>query len=182
MEDFSLAKVGEVEPEALAAFTCDDPELDSFLQQDAVAYADYGLTATTVVFRNGDPVPIAFFSLSADNLTLKGVELTELGLPFDAPITFFPAVKITKLAVRAGEQSKGIGEELIKFIEGMVFTDHVSIRLLTVNAVNRERTIAFYERVGFIRSHKNDENQGRGRRGQDQERATVLYYKDLYAE
>lgn len=178
MDEFSLAKVGEVDQAVLAEFTCDDDDLDSFLRDDAAAYAEYGITATTVVFRNGDSVPVAFFSLSADSLTLKGIELTELGLPFDTPITFFPAVKITKLAVRAGEQSKGIGEELIKFIEGMVFTDHVSIRLLTVNAVNRDRTIAFYERVGFIKSHKNEEN--RPRKGED--RTTVLYYKDLYAE
>ncbi|MDG9928387.1 MULTISPECIES: GNAT family N-acetyltransferase [unclassified Pseudomonas] len=179
LEEFSLAKVGEVDKALLKRFTCADPELDSFLVDDAALYDEYGLTATTVVFRNGDEVPIAFFSLSADCISLNGVELTELGLPFDAPIKFFPAVKITKLAVRDGEQSKGIGEELIKFIQGMVYTDHVSVRLLTVNAVNRPRTLAFYERIGFIQSNINSTKKP-GKKEED--RSTILYFKDLYSE
>lgn len=179
MEDVSLASVGEVEQDALNQFTCGDDELDTFLREEAKPYAECGITATTVVFRNGDVVPIGFFSLSTDCLPLSPMEEFELGIPFPLAVSFFPAVKITKLAVRQDEQSGGIGKDLIKFIQGMVFTDHVSVRLLTVNAVNRPRTIAFYDRAGFIRSHKNDQRQQR--RGQP-EPETVLYYKDLYAD
>jgi len=178
VDGISLARVGEVVRDVLRSFSCADPDLDEFLHDQAVDYDEHGLTATTIVFQDQDPVPIAFFSLSADSLLLEGVELTELGLPFDAPILFYPAIKITKLAVRAGMQSRGIGEVLIKFIQGMVFDSQFSVRLLTVNAVNRERTLAFYERVGFHTSHINEQKKQDRRR----ERDTILMYKDIYAE
>lgn len=181
-EEFTLDRVTDVEREVLEHFSCGDAELDQFLQEFAQEYDKHGLTATTVAFRDGDDVPVAYFSLSADSLQLQGVELTELGLPFEAPLLFYPAIKITKLATREDLQSEGIGAELIKLIAGIVFASPFSVRLLTVNAVNRERTLAFYERAGFVASHKNGEVRKKRNRVQDQDRNTILMYKDIYAE
>jgi len=180
LEDYSLADISDVEQDALDQFTCGDDELDEFLRTEAKPYALSGITSTTVVFHNGDTVPIGFFSLSADSIKLSSMEELELGMAFQLPVPFFPAVKITKLAVRSGEQSKGIGEQMIRLIQGIVFTFPISARLLTVNAVNRERTLAFYERANFIRSHRNDV-QVPGRRARA-EPETILYYKDIYTD
>ncbi|MCQ3000453.1 GNAT family N-acetyltransferase [Pseudomonas syringae] len=180
LDDYSLAHVGEVDQVVLDRFTCGDEDLDAFLKSEAKSYADAGITSTTVIFLNGDPAPMGFFSLSADSINLSSMEEFELGIAFQLPVPFFPAVKITKLAVRSGEQSKGIGEQMVKLIQGIAYSSPVSARLLTVNAVNRPRAIAFYERCNFIRSHRNDV-QRQGRRPAN-EPETVLFYKDLYTD
>lgn len=177
--ELSLDRISEVEQEALDRFSCGDTELDHFLRQQAKEYDAYGITATTIVYTDGDDIPVAYFSLSADSLQLKGVELTELGLPFEAPIPSYPAIKITKLAVREGMQSRGLGGELIKLIQGIVYSSPFSVRLLTVNAVNKGPTVAFYERVGFVLSHKNGLSSPRKRK---QKQDTILMYKDIYSE
>lgn len=178
LDDFILAPVDEVIQAVLDSFTSGDGELDVFLREDATSYAMHGLTSTTVVFTDASPDPIGFFSLSCDSLRLEGVELTELGLPFQAAIDFFPAVKITKLAVAENLQSQGIGEAIIKLIQGISFTPPFSARLLTVNAVNRERTLNFYRRLNFVDSSRNSAEGGQRRKGEVPK--TVLMYLDLY--
>jgi ribosomal protein S18 acetylase RimI-like enzyme len=178
LDDFILASVDDVDQDILNSFTSGDAELDIFLREDANSYAKHGITSTTVVFSEQSPTPIGFFSLSCDSLRLEGVELTELGLPFQAAIDFFPAVKITKLAVAEGFQSQGIGEAIINLIQGISFTPPFSARLLTVNAVNRERTLNFYRRLNFLDSSRNAAVAGQRRRGE--EAATILMYRDLY--
>ncbi|WP_219812527.1 GNAT family N-acetyltransferase, partial [Pseudomonas syringae] len=103
---------------------------------------------------------------------------SEPGLPFQAPIDFFPAVKITKLAVALEWQSRGLGEAIIQLIQGISFTLPFSARLLTVNAVNRERMIRFYNRLEFLESSRNMAMSGQRKKGQQP--ATVLMYRDLY--
>ncbi len=193
MADQSLAlrPVSDVGKELLAAFTCSREELAAFLIESAHDYSEHGLTETAVAFVDEDPAVAAYFSLSADGLQLRPVEKTELGLPFDCTITYFPAVKITKLAVRSDLQGKGIGSQLMKFIEGLAFTEGISVRLLTVDAVNEPDVIGFYQRHGFktamqheIRQAKQrDSGKGgkfRGQAGVQIEAPTVLMYRDLY--
>ncbi|KTC11078.1 hypothetical protein AO388_12275 [Pseudomonas sp. ICMP 10191] len=178
LDDFILAPVDDVDQGTLDCFTSGDAELDVFLRDDANSYAKHGITSTTVVFIEQCLTPIGFFSLSCDSLRLEGVELTELGLPFSAAIDFFPAVKITKLAVAEGFQSQGIGEAIINLIQGISFTPPFSARLLTVNAVNRERTLNFYRKLNFLESSRNAAAAGQRKRGE--EAATILMYRDLY--
>ncbi|MCO5363857.1 GNAT family N-acetyltransferase [Pseudomonas alliivorans] len=178
LDDFILAPVDEVEQRVLETFTSGDDELDVFLKEDACAYSTHGITSTTVVFLEGSDDPVGFFSLSGDSLKLEGVELSELGLPFQAPIDFFPAVKITKLAVALDWQSRGLGEAIIQLIQGISFTLPFSARLLTVNAVNRERTIRFYNRLEFLESSRNMAMSGQRKKGRQP--ATVLMSRDLY--
>lgn len=180
LEDFRLASVDEVSQELLDAFDCGDDELNGFLRSDSVQYGRYGLTHTTAVFREECSTLVGFFSLSCDSLKLAGVELSELGLPFDASLDFFPAVKVTKLAVASGWQSQGIGRHMLAFIQGIAFRPPLSARLLTVNAVNRDRALSFYEREGFIVSSRHHAQEGQRRKGV--EPATVLMYRDLYAD
>lgn len=178
LDDFILAPVDDVDQGILDSFTSGDAELDVFLKEDAKSYAKHGITSTTVVFLDQCRSPIGFFSLSCDSLRLEGVELTELGLPFQAAIDFFPAVKITKLAVAKDFQSRGIGEVIINLIQGISFTPPFSARLLTVNAVNREGTLRFYRRLNFLESSRNAAVAGQRKRGV--QAATILMYRDLY--
>lgn len=180
LDDFRLASIDEVDQGLLDAFDCGDEELNVFLRADSKSYGQHGLTYTTVVFREECSTLVGFFSLSCDSLKLEGVELSELGLPFDASLDFFPAVKITKLAVALGWQSRGIGKHMLTFIQGIAFQPPLSARLLTVNAVNRAETIKFYDREGFIESSRHRAMQGQRKKGVDP--TTILMYRDLYAD
>lgn len=174
-EKFKLERAScLINEDVLKSFDCRDQELNDFLVENAAQYESHGVTATTVCFLYEDKVPAAYFSLSADALKLTGVELTELGLPFEASIPFFPALKITKLAVRHDLQSNGLGSEIIKLIEGIAYAADFSVRLLTVNAVNNSRAISFYERVGFVESSNHSNRKKRPK--------TILMYKDIYAD
>ena len=98
-----------------------------------------------------------------------------MGLPFDAPISYYPAAKLTKLAIAADLQSQGLGGAIVDLICGIVAEAPFAVRLLTVDAVNQPKVIAFYERVGFLESLAD-------RREKKEQRApaTVLMVKDLY--
>ncbi|KGW36399.1 acetyltransferase family protein [Burkholderia pseudomallei MSHR2451] len=155
----ALRKISDLEAEQLVEFRCGSDDLDGFLANSAHSYSIHGLTQTVVAFAGSDPNPAAFFSLSADGLPLSASEQFELGLPFECQISYFPAVKITKLAVRQEMQSNGLGSDLIKIIEGMAFLENVAVRLLTVDAINTPKAIAFYQRNGFRTSSRHDLRQ-----------------------
>lgn len=164
--------------ELLPPFDCGRENLGAFLADDAPEYHKHGLTHTTLVFVQGDPAVAGFFSLSSDSVNLSTFETGELGLPFDAPIKFFPAVKITRFAVHLKYQRSGLGLQLIDSIEGLVYADgssSIATRLLTVDAVNEPDVLAFYDKAGF------EECREAERKAQRQQRETILMYKDIYA-
>lgn len=171
----SLRHIRDVEDEVLKQFRCGRPQLDEFLFDDARNYDAHGLTSTVVVFAQGHSTAAAYFSLTADSVHLSGSERSDLGLPFDVPISYYPAVKITKLAVSSGLQRSGIGDALIDLICGIVSTAPFAVRLLTVDAVNQEDVLNFYQRTGFL------ENLAETKERRSQKlRSTILMFKDLY--
>lgn len=171
----SLRPIEAVEDELLKQFSCGRPQLDQFLRGDARDYDAHGLTTTVLVFHDDHASPIGFFSLTADSVHLSGVEKTDLGLPFSAPISYYPAVKITKLALAESMQGQGIGAYLIKLICGLASSAPFAVRLLTVDAVNQRPVVRFYEQAGFIES-LSDKKEKQTQRT----RETVLMFKDLY--
>lgn len=171
----SLRHVQDIEDESLNYFTCGRSQLDSFLSSDAKDYDKHGLTSTVVVFSVNEVCPVAYFSLTADAVRLSGSEKNDLCLPFDVPISFYPAVKITKLAVASNYQRQGVGEQLIDLIFGIVSDTPFAVRLLTVDAVNQPEIISFYQKVGFVESladAKEKKHQNR--------KETVLMFRDIY--
>jgi ribosomal protein S18 acetylase RimI-like enzyme len=187
LAQLALRNICDLTSAQLAGFVCGNQGLDSFLTESARDYSMHGLTETVVAYAQDDVIPVGFFSLSADGLPLNLSEAFELGLPFECSIKYFPAIKITKLAVRSDLQSAGIGRELTRAIEAIAYGNSVSVRLLTVDADNNPRTIQFYERNGFKAAAHNKVRQStvskkRPQRGaQDDAPRTVLMYRDLYS-
>ena len=171
----SLRYIRDINDEVLKQFSCGRPQLDDFLRKDARDYDNHGLTSTVVVFYQDTPTPIGYFSMTADSVHLSPVERTDLGLPFTVPISYYPAVKITKLAVTHTRQSDGIGKHLIDLICGMASSAPFAVRLLTVDALNQERVLSFYKRAGFIES-LSEEKEHKAKKA----RETILMFKDLY--
>lgn len=188
--DLSLRRIAEVPEALLRDFTCGDIELDRFLHEDALAYEQHSLANTIIAFADGFAPPVAFVSLAAHAVQLSAFELGELGLPFQPNFSSFPAVRITKLATHLERQSRGVGARLIELVEGLAFDGYSAARLLTVDAVNRARTIKFYEEVGFFKSSYADkpkaqkpQQHGQKRNGrQPPPNPTVLMLRDVHAE
>jgi GNAT superfamily N-acetyltransferase len=187
--DLALRRICDIERALLVDFACGSDSLEEFLRDSAHDYAEHGITETAVAFAEPDPSPIGYFSLSADVLRLSDAEGFELGLPFECPIHSFPAVKITKLAVRTDMQGAGIGWQLVKLIEGLAFHGSVAVRLLTVDAINNPPALRFYERCGFRSSTYQALQQqpvragGRQRgpaRANNEPPRTILMYRDLF--
>lgn len=156
-------------------FECEREELNKFLIEDAFDYHNYGLTSTTLVFHNNELV--GFFSLSADKIILTNSEKDELALNGEFPITYFPAVKVTKLAVDIKYAGKGYGKVILELIEGAIYNQHIAVRFITLDAINTPKVITFYERNGFVESlHE------AGERRQKKIRETILMHKDIFAD
>jgi GNAT superfamily N-acetyltransferase len=178
MIDFSrisLRHVQDVDDDVLKKFSCGRDQLDDFLCCDAKNYSRHGLTSTVVVFFVDQIIPIAYFSLTADAVRLSGSEKNDLCVPFDVPISFYPAVKITKLAVATNYQRHGVGEKIISLILGIVSNAPFAVRLLTVDSVNKPEIIGFYQRAGFVES-LSDANEKK----QQRHKETVLMFRDIY--
>ncbi|MFZ4536858.1 hypothetical protein [Propionivibrio sp.] len=171
----SLRHILDVEDEVLKQFSCGRSQLDDFLHNDARSYHAQGLTSSVLIFAKGHETPVAYFSLSADSVHLSGGERTDLGLPFNALISYYPAVKITKFAVVSKLQSSGIGTGLIDLICGIVSTAPFAVRLLTVDAANQEHVLNFYLRAGFLES-LTEKKELQSKKSRD----TILMFKDLY--
>lgn len=176
VEVLVLRHIRDVDDRTLKGFTCGRLPLDAFLQEDARHYGAHGITSTVVVFLKERSAPAGYFSLSADSVRLTDTEEFELGLPFDAPISYYPAVKLTKLATATDLQSQGLGEAIVLLICGIVADTPFAVRLLTVDTVNQARGIAFYEQAGFMESLA-DRREKKNQRHP----ATVLMPKDLHS-
>jgi GNAT superfamily N-acetyltransferase len=170
-----FAYIDSVEESVYQEFKCDRQELNDFLIEDALDYHAYGLTKTTLVFHN--KALIGYFSLSADKIVLTQTEIDELALNGEFPITYFPAVKITKLAVDKEYAGKGYGKSILELIEGLVFGHHMAVRFLTLDAVNEQSVLGFYTKNGFEESLHEYRQQK-----QKKDRQTILMHKDIFKE
>lgn len=175
--EFIFRSIVDVPRAELEAFQCTEEDLRQFLLEDALAFDASNITKTTVVTLPGNAEIVGYFSLSADTVQLSDGEAFHLSLPFKAPTSFFPAVKITKLAVATAYQGNGLGGQLINNIMGLAFalSQAAAVRLLTVDALNKSDVLRFYERNGFVECAQD----ARMRRGQKSKR-TIPMYRDMY--
>lgn len=175
--DFIFRSIVDVPKAELEAFQCTEDDLRVFLIEDAFDFNESSITKTTVVTLPGSAEIVGYFSLSADAVQLSDGEAFHLSLPFKAPTSFFPAVKITKLAVATRFQGNGLGSQLIDSIMGLAFhmSDAIAVRLLTVDALNKPDVLRFYTRNRFIESAQD----ARMKREQKHKR-TIPMYRDMF--
>lgn len=175
LSEVKLRKIDSVEKHLYQNFKCERSELNDFLIEDALSYHEHGLTKTSLIFYNDEI--IGYFSISADRIELTSTERDELYINGDIQVTYFPAVKITKLAMDLKYARMGIGSYIIDLIEGMAFNLEMGIRFITLDAVNTPNVIDFYKKNGFLES-LHEERQ----RKQQKVRATILMHKDIFAD
>lgn len=135
-------------------FDCGDDDLnDFFLNDSRVAYAQL-IAVTYAVEVNNEFV--GYFCLSNDSIRKADVENKSRvkrvlqNIPREKRYHTLPAVKIGRLATAKKFQSRGVGTQVLDIIK-MWFTEgnKTGCRFIIVDAVNDEKTLAFYKRNGF---------------------------------
>lgn len=134
----------------VSSFDCGDPDLNEFLQKDALKYQNEHLSFTRVVFHEKELV--AYITLLTDSIVLKTPEKKKL-VDFHDSVMQWPALKIGRLAVVTTRQKQcGIGKALLQYAVALAIRigreSGVGCRFLTVDAY--PVSIAFYERHGFV--------------------------------
>jgi len=140
-------------------FHCGDEDLDEFFVNDALAYQESGMGITYCWVLKEDNTKIVGFMTVANS----GLPTTHLSnnpkrhlnkrIPYTKQGRTYPGVLIGRLAVNLNFQGNEyrIGSQIMDFVKYWFNTDNkAACRFLIVDAVNKPKTLLFYERNGFI--------------------------------
>lgn len=141
-------------------FTCDVPDLDSFLRDDALQLQEAHISFTYIALldEGGEDGPVlGYISLITDALTLEPDE--KGGLP-EIKFAVLPALKVGRLATnKSVPDISGIGTAMMRFafIKGLGLASIVGARFLTVDAQilpagSPKQPFDFYTKLGFLRN------------------------------
>lgn len=157
VSDISISPITESDIKSLSNFYCGVSEIDEFFHDEVELCAKYKylIPYKCTLISTGEL--IGAFTLANDILRLEYEERVnfpnlnnEYGDIFLRQTTY-PAINIGHLAVRIDMQSRGIGKYILDFVI-MTFTKYriSGCQFVTVDALNNQRTISFYEdKVGF---------------------------------
>jgi GNAT superfamily N-acetyltransferase len=135
-------------------FDCSDSDLNEFLKTDCSRYKTERLSHTKIALYEGRIV--GFIAILADSISLIEEERKWL-IQKDIKGHQAPALKVGRLGVQKEFHGQGVGKALMRYSVGVAHRMNselsVGCRFITVDAY--PASIAFYERLGFIKSqHK----------------------------
>jgi GNAT superfamily N-acetyltransferase len=130
----------------LSSFQCTEPDLDNFLMIDALTDQKTRLSVTRLVYRQGTLV--GYFTLV--NGAIKNNLINCCDGEKEFRYTYYPALKIARLATDAHFERQGIGKAMLQWTIAIALnlSDHVGCRFITVDA--KKNSIGFYTKYGFI--------------------------------
>lgn len=131
-----------------AAFSCDEPSLDTYLRQQARQDVSRDLAACYVLCERGGRTIIGYYTLSA-----RSIEVIALppGLARDAGrYGMVPAALLGRLAVASHYSGQRMGEILLFHALRRTLRAGMGIRAIIVDALH-ERAATFYEHYEFQR-------------------------------
>jgi GNAT superfamily N-acetyltransferase len=153
-DTLSLVRAPEAES-ALRAFCCSkEGEIEAYARENALS-DEATLMARTYVVLDGTTC-VAYFTLLADAIRL---DLPEL--PDGVRYLTAPAVKLARLGVSDSAQGRRIGEWILNVVVGLARTlsRDIGIRYVTLDALDRERLVRWYEARGFVRNNGEHEHR-----------------------
>ncbi|MDE5611619.1 MAG: GNAT family N-acetyltransferase [Odoribacter sp.] len=143
-------------------FKCNHLDLADFLINDAKIYLKY-LRYTTFIIESSE-ITVAYYSLANDVLKLDPKVDTDLDDKIKLRIeekdhsfqeymfsqNVFPAVKIGRLAVHDDLRNNGYGTDIIRLLVASFKNNNkTGCQFITVDAINSNETLKFYEKNGF---------------------------------
>ena len=139
-------------------FSCDDDDLDEFFAKDCLLNQRKLLGKTCLFCLKSQPDTIvAAFSLSNDSIRLTNRITDEYKEQFlddtdlrDKTLKRFPAVLIGRLGTNKDFAGRGYGSAIMDFVKVLFRTNNrTGCRFLIVDALNRPKTLHYYEKNGF---------------------------------
>lgn len=145
-------------------FDCNDSDLNEFLIDDAKNFASELLAVTNLYMYEGQV--IAFYSVLNDKIAYKDFNLLSNRqhrklLPYPKRhLEYLPAVKIGRLGVDKKFSGKNFGSIILDLLK-MSFTHNnkTGCTFMTVDAYNKESTLNFYSKNGFVFFTEADEKE-----------------------
>lgn len=143
------------------SFDCHNADLNDFLIEsdpstpNAILYDKEFLAVTYVAIDEDTQDILAYFSLLNDKIDREFISSNlwnrlSRKIPNAKRRSSYPALKIGRFAVNGEGQHKGIGKELIFFIQTWFYKDRKSgCRFITVDALREAEP--FYAKCGFTR-------------------------------
>ena len=139
-------------------FSCDDDDLDELFAKDCLQNQRKLLGKTYLFCLKSQPDTIvAAFSLSNDSIRLTNRITDEYKEQFlddtdlrDKTLKRFPAVLIGRLGTNKDFAGRGYGSAIMDFVKVLFRTNNrTGCRFLIVDALNRPKTLHYYEKNGF---------------------------------
>lgn len=129
----------------LSGFHSSEPELDAFLQEDALESQYNLISVTRLVFFEGNLV--GYFTLINDSIEVRAVE--ECDREESYRFRKYPALKIARLATRSDCEGSGIGRSMLRkiFTISIALSRYVGCRIITVDS--KQSAVDFYKKFGF---------------------------------
>ncbi len=136
-----ISPINEIDD--LSNFSCNDPDLDDFIQNDALGYQNR-LLAKTYLCRKPDKSIAGFYSVTMDS-----VKKRQLIDQDEFNITNIPAFKIARLAVHQKYQGLGVRRFLLytTIYQAKKYSTEIGCRLVTVDS--KPESVDFYLRHEF---------------------------------
>lgn len=146
-------------------FSCGDSDLDEFFKNDVFLYEEEMLGKTYCWVTNCKPHKIVCL------VTVANDSIKSVGLPKNSRNRFnrifnndkrnltYPATLIGRLGVNVDFQDKHVGRQLMDYIKDInIASDNENAcRFLVVDAINKPKTLSYYEHNGFVYMHKSEE-------------------------
>lgn len=145
----------------MSAFSCGVDALDDFFRYEVKECVRRHYLSAYCAYLNQNDI-IATFTLMNDALMIVGESekddfIEDLRLEADTDVvdffnkqTSYPAINIGHLGTATDFQSKGIGTAIIDLVAD-TFSNfkQAGCQFITVDSLNNNRTIRFYQRTGF---------------------------------
>jgi GNAT superfamily N-acetyltransferase len=140
------------------SFSCGDVDLDDFFLNDVVKF-DRQLLGKSFCYRLDEEPSIIVCAFTLANSSIDGRNLPNsrkkrltANIPHEKSLSSYPAMLIGRLGVHSNFGRRGIGSELIRFIQSLTLhkDNRSGCRYLTVDAYNNEITRNYYETNGFL--------------------------------
>lgn len=134
----------------LSGFHSTEPELDEFLQDDALENQNNLISVTRLVYSHGNLV--GYFTLINDSIEVRTVEACDREESYQ--YRKYPALKIARLATHIDCERYGIGRSMLRkiFTIAITLSHYVGCRIITVDS--KHSAVEFYKKFAFKQALK----------------------------
>lgn len=147
LDKLKFVKLSNKHDGHVSQFDCSQPDLNEFVQEDALKEQSDRLGVTRLICY--DNLLVGYFTLANASIITKNIDDSDYANLRYYPS--YPALLIARFAVHKDYQGKGIGVKMLGRSMSIAdkLSDHVGCRFITVDAKANIKTIRFYSRFGF---------------------------------